>query len=543
MHAHKKVEKALYPDSPELQLNEKDIQDIIENMSASQKIEEITKMSPEQQILIEWLQKDIVWQDEACYEIADLIETWLLSTFNRWGPLGVAFLAGPTWVWKTQIARTLAKFLLWNEANFTKIACENLQESHATRSLLWAPPSYVGYGENTSISPDVLFRHYHIAKKRKQIHPLVKYAHNFSILLFDEIEKAHPNVRRCLLWLLEDGEVTFNNWDIANYSNTFIIFTSNIWQSEASKSSIGFGNSWDDEVNSNFESEFKKAFLPEFRWRLGMIRELNHISKDNCREIIWKHIKFINKSLKNYYIDGNLYLSVSDSVVNHIIEKWYSKEYWARDIPRKIEKYIWKSIGSIIRKDPDIVERKNPTIIHFDVDQNTNEIYWEIYKKNIIPEKWIIDEDYETNEQELKSNLIGRILKTSDLIRLSYEQLADEYSLEEDEIDILQWIDWKMVQSILEQMETDWSNGLNLYSNADIFGSIKPRGLFKLIQNLWKDLYAQGNYSKEMFVMYMIIKSHSCVQWLMKDETLTENQSRTLVKFSIKAGLKIWNRN
>lgn len=192
-------------------------------------------MHPLEKEFINKMDKEIVWQENAKKIIANVIKNAILWIRPKRWPLWVLFFTWPTWVWKTEIVKCISEVLMWDKNLFQKINCESYQESHTKRQLFWAPPSYVWYGDPTPLNPKIINWYYKKAKENDTIHDSIKHIPNFSIILFDEFEKAHKDIAQSLLSLLDEWEITFWDGKKWNFKNSIIIFTSNIWQDEIEK--------------------------------------------------------------------------------------------------------------------------------------------------------------------------------------------------------------------------------------------------------------------------------------------------------------------
>lgn len=171
--------------------------------------------------------------------------------------------------------------------------------------------------------------------------------------MFDEIEKAHRDVLQSLLSLLSEGKITFKNWKEAVFKNILIIFTSNIWQEEAKKSKIWFWQINDDESYSKeresiINKQIKEKFSPEFLWRITKVINFEHLTKQDCKEIIQNEIKLLNKDLKEYFRKSDIHFEMEDEVFDFLIDTWYSKEKWARELLVNFKKLVEKKLAFII---------------------------------------------------------------------------------------------------------------------------------------------------------------------------------------------------
>lgn len=331
----------------------------IENESKiiQNRITEIIEVPDENEIEIEIIKKlneQIIWQQEAKKELASTIVSELIS-FRRFSqkPIWCLFFSWPTWVWKTQIVKSLAEILLWDKNYFTKINCETLSESFANSTLFWSPIWYIWSDKKSVLDQENITSFYKKAIKNNSINPIIRGLNDFSILLFDEIEKAHRDVLQSLLSLLSEGKITFKNWKEAVFKNILIIFTSNIWQEEAKKSKIWFWQINDDESSSKeresiINKQMKEKFSPEFLWRITKVINFEHLTEQDCKEIIQNEIKLLNKDLKEYFRKNDIHFEMEDEVFDFLIDTWYSKEKWARELLVNFKKLVENKLAFII---------------------------------------------------------------------------------------------------------------------------------------------------------------------------------------------------
>ncbi len=314
------------------------------------------KNTLEQEIFEKFSEK-IVWQKDAKIALVNAIINNLFSIRPKKWPLWVFFFTWPSWVGKTQIARTLADTLLWSEDYLTKIDCENYTEEHTANNLFWSPKSYVWYWEPTPLNDIKLFKSYQTAKANWTVHNQIRYLNNFSIILFDEIEKAHPKIHQSLLSMMSDWKIKFPSWkeddkrlnfsNTTDISNSIIIFTSNIWNSNFLSNGMWFINQKSNENNKeDFKESFKKTFSPEFIWRIDDFITFDMLTKED----IYKIIKIEIEDLQWHFwiLDWNIKLNVSDDVINSIIEKSHSLEYGARPAIKMFKDTVEADINNII---------------------------------------------------------------------------------------------------------------------------------------------------------------------------------------------------
>ncbi|HIO96260.1 MAG TPA: AAA family ATPase [Campylobacterales bacterium] len=279
------------------------------------------------------LNQEVIGQNEALKAVARAIKRNKagLSDINR--PIGSFMFLGPTGVGKTQVAKTLAKFLFDSDKSLIRIDMSEYMEKHTASRLVGAPPGYVGYDEGGQLTEAV---------RRKP----------YSVVLFDEIEKAHPDVFNTLLQVLDDGRLTDNKGVTINFKNTIIIMTSNI----ASDKIMQFKNQ--DEREKAVNDELKKYFKPEFLNRLDDIVIFNPLDLEAITEIV--DIMF--ESIKKKLIGRDIHVSLSNSAKTYIAEAGFDPVYGARPLKRALYDEVEDRLAELILKDK-VVEGSS---VHFD---------------------------------------------------------------------------------------------------------------------------------------------------------------------------------
>ncbi|MCI6989691.1 MAG: AAA family ATPase [Campylobacter sp.] len=269
----------------------------------------------------EHLKESVIGQDEAIRALSRAIKRNKagLSSPNR--PIGSFLFLGPTGVGKTQSAKALAEFLFDDEKAMIRFDMSEYMEKHSVSRLLGAPPGYVGYDEGGQLSEAVKRRPY-------------------SVLLFDEIEKAHKDVFNILLAILDDGRATDNKGVVVDFKNTIIILTSNIASNFISRLS-------GDERDKAVKNELKNYFKPEFLNRLDDIIIFNPLGKDEITKIVRIMFKELEITLKNRDITATL----SDSAVSLIAEAGFDSEFGARPLRRAMYELVEDELAEAILKD------------------------------------------------------------------------------------------------------------------------------------------------------------------------------------------------
>ncbi len=262
------------------------------------------------------LHKRVVGQDEGVEKVTEAIIRSKAGIKDPTKPIGSFLFLGPTGVGKTELAKSLAESLFDNEQNMIRIDMSEYMEKHSVSRLVGAPPGYVGYDEGGQLTEAV---------RRKP----------YSVVLFDEIEKAHPDVFNILLQVLDDGRITDSQGRTVDFKNTIIILTSNIGSSYLLDGIDENGN-----INSEAENmvmtQLRNSFRPEFLNRLDEIIMFKPLTKDNIGGIVDLLIADINKRLA----DKELKIALTDKAKDFVIESAYDVSYGARPLKRYLQKHI-----------------------------------------------------------------------------------------------------------------------------------------------------------------------------------------------------------
>ena len=266
--------------------------------------------------LAEQLHRRVVGQDEGVEMVTEAIIRSKAGIKDPSKPIGSFLFLGPTGVGKTELAKALAESLFDNEANIVRIDMSEYMEKHSVSRLVGAPPGYVGYDEGGQLTEAV---------RRKP----------YAVVLFDEIEKAHPDVFNVLLQVLDDGRITDSQGRTVDFKNTIIILTSNIGSSYLLDGIDEVGNIRPENEALVME-QLRGSFRPEFLNRLDEIIMFKPLTKDNISNIVQLLIKDINRRLS----DRQLSIELTDGAKNYVVERGYDPTYGARPLKRYLQKNV-----------------------------------------------------------------------------------------------------------------------------------------------------------------------------------------------------------
>lgn len=277
--------------------------------------------------LADVLHKRVVGQNEAVDLVSDAIVRSKAGIKDPTKPIGSFLFLGPTGVGKTELAKTLAEALFDNEANMVRIDMSEYMEKHSVARLIGAPPGYVGYDEGGQLTEAV---------RRKP----------YSVVLFDEIEKAHPDVFNVLLQVLDDGRITDSKGKTVDFKNTILIMTSNIG-SEYLLEGIDSQGEITEDCQTKVMGMLKQHFRPEFLNRLDETIMFKPLDKAAITDIVKLLLVDLNKRIQ----DKELSLDITDKAMSHIIEAGYDPYYGARPLKRYLQKNVETLVARRILQD------------------------------------------------------------------------------------------------------------------------------------------------------------------------------------------------
>lgn len=303
--------------------------------------------------LEEELHKRVIGQDEAITAVADAVRRSRAGLQDPRRPIGSFIFLGTTGVGKTELAKALAEYLFNDENMMTRIDMSEYQEKFSVSRLIGAPPGYVGYDEGGQLTEAV---------RRKP----------YSVVLFDEIEKAHPDVFNILLQVLDDGRLTDNKGRVVNFKNTIIIMTSNLGSQyiqsrfDALKENSGAEYEKTVEETKNHVMEMlKKTIRPEFLNRIDEIIMFRPLEKDQIKQIVNLQITGIQKLLASQEVK----LEVSENAVRLIANEGYDPEFGARPVKRALQRMLLNDLskkliaGEVDRSKPIFVDAENGKLV------------------------------------------------------------------------------------------------------------------------------------------------------------------------------------
>lgn len=310
-------------------------------------VAQLTKEESERLLnMEEILHKRIVGQDKAVSAISKAIRRGRVGLKNPNRPIGSFIFLGPTGVGKTELCKSLAEAMFGDENAIVKLDMSEYMEKHTVSKLIGSPPGYIGFDEGGQLTEKI---------RRKP----------YSVVLFDEIEKAHPDVFNMLLQILEDGVLTDSQGRRVSFKNTIIIMTSNVGASKITdeKQALGFGQS--DGKPLSIEElvmpDLKRTFKPEFLNRLDDIIVFNQLDEDDIKEIARRMLKSLQKRTE----DLGITLSFTDDAIDELAKEGFDKIYGARPLRRAIQSKIEDRLSELIL-DKTITENSTCTVDYKD---------------------------------------------------------------------------------------------------------------------------------------------------------------------------------
>jgi ATP-dependent Clp protease ATP-binding subunit ClpB len=297
------------------------------------------------------LNKRVKGQDKALEAVSDAIRRSRAGLSDLKKPIGSFLFMGTTGVGKTELAKSLADFLFDDETALTTIDMSEYQEKHSVSRLIGSPPGYVGYDEGGQLTEAI---------RRKP----------YSVILLDELEKAHPDVFNILLQLLDEGRLTDNKGRIVNFKNCIIIMTSNIGSDIIQENFMNISNEKDIEsvvetTKIEVLERLKKVVRPEFLNRIDEIIMFQPLMQNQIKEIVGVQLDYLKKQLEN----NDIKIEFSDKVVNWLAEHGYEPQYGARPLKRLIQQTIVKELSKALLADT--ITKSDHIMVDIDKEQFT----------------------------------------------------------------------------------------------------------------------------------------------------------------------------
>lgn len=308
---------------------EVDSEDIADVVSKWTKIQVSKMLQSDREKLLhmeEELHKRVIGQDEAVKAISDAVRRSRSGLQDPKRPIGSFIFLGTTGVGKTELAKALADILFNNENAMIRIDMSEYQEGHSASRLVGAPPGYVGYDEGGQLTEAVRRRPY-------------------SVVLFDEMEKAHPDVFNVLLQVLDDGRLTDNKGRVVNFKNTIIILTSNLGSHIIQENSEKINDNNKDEILSQTKNQvfelLKKVIRPEFLNRIDETIMFTPLSREDVKKIVGLQIEGVRKQL----LEKEIKFSITDNALAWLSDKGYDPQFGARPIKRVIQRQVLNELS------------------------------------------------------------------------------------------------------------------------------------------------------------------------------------------------------
>jgi ATP-dependent Clp protease ATP-binding subunit ClpB len=313
------------------EINEADIANVVSAWTGIP----VTRMMEEEMKKLsrmeDFLKAEVIGQDEAVQKVSDTIKRSRVGIHDPQRPIGSFIFLGPTGVGKTELTKALARFMFNDEKSLIRVDMSEYGERHTVSKLIGAPPGYVGHEDSGTLVDKVKHKPY-------------------SVILFDEIEKAHPEIFNILLQVLDNGHLTDSKGKTVNFKNTIIIMTSNIGAQFIDRmQSIGFASSHDEKdlyagVKEKVMTALKDHFRPEFLNRLDDIVLFDVLSHESIRKIVDIEVKKVSERL----MEKEIKLVFKDSVYDYLAKEGYNPQYGARPLRRLIQSKVLTPLASMI---------------------------------------------------------------------------------------------------------------------------------------------------------------------------------------------------
>jgi len=313
------------------EVTEKEIAEIVSNWTNIPLIKLTEDEAKRLLDLEDTLHHRVIGQNEACMAVAKAIRRSRAGLKDPKRPVGSFIFLGPTGVGKTELTRALAEALFGDEDSMIRLDMSEYMEKHAVSKLIGSPPGYVGFDEGGQLTEKIR-------------------RHPYSVLLLDEIEKAHPDVFNIMLQILEDGRLTDSKGRLVDFKNCVIIMTSNLGATNIEAKRIGFSVAESDrgfeQMKQGIMEELKKAFRPEFINRLDDIIVFHKLSKEHTKQIVKLMLGNVIKRLE----EREIFLDYSEETVEYLAKEGFDENYGARPLRRMIQQIVEDELSEEILK-------------------------------------------------------------------------------------------------------------------------------------------------------------------------------------------------
>lgn len=348
------------------EITESDIADVVSRWTGIPVARMLEEEREKLNRMEEYLQNKIVGQNEAVKKVADTVKRSRAGIADPNRPIGSFIFLGPTGVGKTELTKALAEFMFDDEKALIRVDMSEYMERHAVSKIIGAPPGYVGHEEGGNLTELVRHRPY-------------------SVILFDEIEKAHPEVFNILLQVLDNGRLTDAKGRVINFKNTLIILTSNVGAQYIDRmEKIGFTTNSDDknryeDMKAKVMDSLKDNFRPEFLNRLDEIIVFDTLSQETIEKIVTIEIGKVKKRL----LQKDIILEISPEVCVFLSKEGYNPEYGARPLKRLIQNKILTPVASLIVRDG-IMKGGTVRVSMKEVSKGVKDLAFEVKKEKRI---------------------------------------------------------------------------------------------------------------------------------------------------------------
>jgi ATP-dependent Clp protease ATP-binding subunit ClpC len=330
-------------------------------------VSKLTETESEKLLLMEGtLHERVIGQEEAVTAVSRAIRRARVGLKDPNRPIASFIFSGPTGVGKTELTKSLATYFFGSEEAMIRLDMSEFMERHTVSKLIGSPPGFVGYDEGGQLTEAVRRRPY-------------------TVILFDEIEKAHPDVFNMLLQILEDGRLTDAKGRTVDFKNTLLVMTSNIGSRAIEKGGSGLGFEFSDDttdaqyqrIRNLVNEELKQYFRPEFLNRVDDIIVFQQLTKDEVKEIA----EIMLRDVFSRLVENGIDLQVSDRFKERLVEEGYNPSYGARPLRRAIMRLLEDNLAEAMLSG----EIQDGDTVHIDIDENNEVQVQQVERRSLVP--------------------------------------------------------------------------------------------------------------------------------------------------------------